>query len=267
MKLISISSWFGFPISMDERFKLIKAAGFNGILLWWSDEFAEVDGNKFLHPDLVRKNNLFIENIHTPYNGINCLWTESIDGDDFERILTDSIDECSRFEISTAVVHICQGYNPPPVNQIGLNRIKRLVEIAERKNINLALENLRRPDYLDFVFANIQSNKLGFCFDSGHENCYTKGTDLLSKYGSKLMALHLHDNDGTDDQHLRPGEGIIDWDVIIKKLKETRYSGTIALEVINQFSYSSENKNPLMFLNKAFMAAERLCKLEESSVM
>ena len=79
MHNISIFSWFGFPIPMGERFKLIKVAGFDGVLLWWSDEFAEVDGNKSLHPELARQNGLFIENIHTPIVRNNCLWVEGTD--------------------------------------------------------------------------------------------------------------------------------------------------------------------------------------------
>lgn len=42
MNKLTVFSWFGFPIPMEERFKLIKAAGFDGVLLWWSDEHADV---------------------------------------------------------------------------------------------------------------------------------------------------------------------------------------------------------------------------------
>lgn len=46
MNQLTIFSWFGFSIPMEERFKLIKSAGFDGVLLWWSDEYAAVDGDK-----------------------------------------------------------------------------------------------------------------------------------------------------------------------------------------------------------------------------
>lgn len=258
MHQLSIFSWFGFAIPMEERFKLIKEAGFDGVLLWWSDEFAEVDGDKSLHPELARQKGLFIENIHTPISRNNCLWEDSIDGDSLEKTLLDCIEDCKRFEIPTAVVHITSGNNPPSYNQIGLNRIKRLVEAAEKNNVNIALENLRRPDSLDFIFTHIHSDRLGFCYDSGHENSFTKGTDLLSKYGSRLMALHLHDNDGTDDQHLILGEGLIDWSDIKKKLCEANYSGAIALEVTNEFSKNIEDKDPETFLKRAYAAAKRM---------
>jgi L-ribulose-5-phosphate 3-epimerase len=175
-----------------------------------------------------------------------------------EKKLSTCIVECAEHDIPTAVVHLSSGDNPPPPNQIGLDRLKRLVEMAERKNVNIALENLRKIEYLDFAFSNIQSGRLGLCYDSGHENCYTKGSDLLTKYGSKLMALHLHDNDGTDDQHQIPGEGNIYWSVIHEKLSISGYSCRIALEVTNEFSQFYGKETPEEFLFRAFQTAGAL---------
>ncbi|MGE5604172.1 MAG: sugar phosphate isomerase/epimerase family protein [Bacteroidota bacterium] len=258
MNQLTIFSWFGFSIPMEERFKLIKSAGFDGVLLWWSDEYAAVDGDKRLHPEMARRHGLFIENIHTPIFRNNCLWEDCLEGETVANILIDCINDCQKFNIPTAVIHLIHGNTPPSYNQIGLDRIKRLVEVAERKGVNLALENLRQPGVLDYLFSKIQSDRLGFCYDSGHENCYTKGTDFLSQYGSKLMALHLHDNDGSDDQHWIPGEGSIDWKALLKKLKATGYSGPIAFEVENESPRYSSNKNPELFLRRAFQAGKSL---------
>ena len=124
--------------------------------------------------------------------------------------------------------------------------------------INLALENLRKPEYLKYVFSNIKSQKLGFCYDSGHENCYSKEIDLLSTYGHKLMALHLHDNDGIKDQHRMPGEGTINWDATVSKIKKTGYLGPISLEVTNEFSKEYSGISAQEFL---LAANEKIKKL------
>ncbi|NLE26298.1 MAG: hypothetical protein GX625_13325 [Clostridiaceae bacterium] len=79
------------------------------------------------------------------------------------------------------------------------------------------------------------------------------------------MALHLHDNDGTDDQHLIPGDGLIDWSVVIKKLCETNYPGAIALEVSNEFSKNIDDKDAKVFLKRAYEAARRLVLMEAST--
>ncbi|HBF39639.1 MAG TPA: xylose isomerase, partial [Firmicutes bacterium] len=115
--------------------------------------------------------------------------------------------------------------------------------------------NLRRPEYLDFVFSQIPSGWLGFCYDAGHENCYTQGADLLSRYGSKLMALHLHDNDGSGDQHRIPGDGTIDWQALQAGLKRSGYPGAIALEVIHE---NGDPETAESYLKRALDSARQL---------
>jgi Sugar phosphate isomerases/epimerases len=249
MPRFSIYSWFGFFIPMAEGCRLIKSAGFDAIMLFWGNDYVNSD------VESARRNGLLIENIHAPFEDINHLWEDNIAGDQLEQELGKCIADCSQFEIPTAVLHVTQGDTPPPWNWIGLERLKRLVEIAERNQINIALENLRRPEYLDFIFDNIQSGRLGFCYDSGHENCYSKGGNLLSKYGSKLMALHLHDNDGTEDQHQIPGKGTIDWRSLKRELEATGYQGAIALEVIHQLSPGGDLETPEQFVKRTFEAA------------
>lgn len=189
--------WFGYQIKNEERVKLIKEAGFDYVFLWWGDEFKDFEGDKNLLPEIARNAGLEIENIHAPFDKTNYIWTESIYAKDIVKRYAQCILDCSRHNIPTVVIHLINGDTPPPPTQLGLDRIKYLVELAEQKEVNIALKNLRRLEHLQFVFENIKSGRLGFCYDSGHENCYTKGADLLSLYGNRLMALHLHDNDGT----------------------------------------------------------------------
>ena len=37
--MITIYDWFGYELPIKERYRLIKEAGFDGVLLWWSDGF------------------------------------------------------------------------------------------------------------------------------------------------------------------------------------------------------------------------------------
>ena len=55
--------------------------------------------------------------------------------------------------------------------------------------------------------------------------------DLLEKVGNKLVHLHVHDNDGKDDQHLPIGAGRIDWEKVVKILKDAGYNDTITIEL------------------------------------
>ena len=81
-------------------------------------------------------------------------------------------------------------------------------------------------------------------------------TDLLTLYGDRLMALHLHDNNGKEDWHALPFAGNINWNDVANKLKKIKYKGAISLEVGNKaFEYIKE---PSEFLK---LALERTAKI------
>ncbi|OJU12414.1 MAG: hypothetical protein BGN88_04130 [Clostridiales bacterium 43-6] len=226
----SIFSYFGYSLPLNERFRLIRNAGFSSTFLWWGMNLGD-DIDKHHIPDMARKNGLTVENIHTPFDTVNSLWEDGRDGEDYLSLLLSCIDDCKTHAIGTAVVHLSRTASPPPISPIGLERVKRLIDHAETQNINIAMENLNRPEYLDYIFEQIDSEKLGFCFDSGHENCFTPDRNYLAQYGHKLMALHLHDNNGERDLHLLPFDGTTDWNRVAHNLTRSGYNGALSLEV------------------------------------
>jgi L-ribulose-5-phosphate 3-epimerase len=257
MRKTCIFSWFGYPIEINERFRLIKQAGFDGVLLWWGDENIDTDGKKEKQPELALRNGLFIENVHLPFSGVNNLWLDNITGDEYEKQIIASIKQCAGFQIPTVVMHLTRGDNPPLLCKTGLNRMKRIVDIAESSGVNVALENLKKPEYVDYIFQEITSSKLGFCYDSGHNNCFTPQRDFLTQYGDKLFALHLHDNDGIDDLHMLPFDGTIEWDKIKNQINSMCYSGAISLEVEQERNEKYKSMSAQEFLSKAFISTNR----------
>lgn len=240
---VGLYTYFGFKYPFNEIMKLIKSTGFHSVMTYWGDEFDNTEIKKEKQPEIIRKNGLEVENTHFPFDGINNIWEDTFDGQEILKKYLSYIDECKEYEIPTAIVHVSSGTNPPPYNQLGLDRFKRIIDKAEKNGITIALENLRKPEYLDFVFKNIDSDKLKFCYDSGHENCYTPDLDYLAKYGGKLISLHLHDNDGTGDQHLLPFSGTTDWKRIMIHLRNLGYKKPLSLEIESAFIKEfNENK-------------------------
>ena len=243
----------------DTCFELIKQAGFDGVTLWWGDDYG--DTNFRDNPARARKAGLFVENIHTPISEINHIWLDNHEGDSLFRSFMGIVDDCVTHDIPTMILHLSGGDSPPPFNELGLNRFKQIVEKAEKRGINVAFENLKKVAYLDYVLKNIDSPRAGFCYDSGHHNCFCPDEDLLPKYGNRLMALHLHDNDGTKDQHLLPFEGTIDWATTMGKISETGYAGPIAFEVGCK---GYEDLPPEEYLSTVYKLGKRLEALTHS---
>lgn len=260
MRKLGIYSWFGYQMTMDERLRLISQTGFQCTSLWWGDEFEATDGEKRANARMARRLGLEISYVHLPYGDANSLWTEQ--GDVFERQILDGLNDCAALEIPTAVLHVTRRHNLPPVCEIGLHRLQRIVEHAERLGVELALENLQSPEYMDYLLERIPSPKLGFCFDSGHWNFFTPERDYLTQYGGRLMTVHLHDNYGDADAHMLPYDGKIHWDQVGASLGATSYRGPVLLEVRCR---EDDPLTPPEFLEKAYRAASRLAETTQGS--
>jgi len=257
----SIFTWFGFKHPFGDIVKLIKEAGFHSAMIWWGDEGEKYAGSKYQQPDLVRKAGLKLDNAHLPFSMVNALWEDTPEGQEVYSMYCSHIDDCKTHEIPTAVMHALNGANPPPYTPLGLERFKRLTDRAERNGVTIALENARRPEYHDYVLKNIDSDRMKFCYDSGHENCFTPEVDYLARYGSRLAALHLHDNDGTRDQHLMPFNGNVNWKRIMTRLKELDYRGPLAFEIDAQFTDVSKDFTAPEYLNEAMSRIRKLTEM------
>ncbi|MEG2206759.1 MAG: sugar phosphate isomerase/epimerase [Clostridia bacterium] len=240
MSGFGIFSWFSYQLPVQERLQLIKEAGFNATALWWGDE---PDENKNSQPAIARSFGLDIDYVHAPANNPNDLWSDCISGEDYLESLIACVADCQRHRIPTAVAHITRLSSKPPITPIGLKRVKRLVDFAETKQVNIALENTNGIQHLDYIFSNIQSERLGFCYDSGHEYYNHPDADCLSRYSDKLLAVHLDDNFGDDDTHLLPFDGAIDWNQVMLDLSKCKKPRNITLEA----DFNRNHKKSLLY--------------------
>ena len=79
------------------------------------------------------------------------------------------------------------------------------------------LENTfeKDPTPLVELMEELPEERAAFCFDVGHWYSFGGGykrnnlTQWLDAFASRLGHLHLHDNDGSDDQHRALGDGTI----------------------------------------------------------
>lgn len=248
--MFTIYDWFGYDLPIKQRYRLIKQAGFDGVLMWWSQYLDRGDYRS--GPQIAREAGLFIENIHTPFQVQDDIWLDNSDGQAAVDCYLQCVADCAEFEIPAMVVHLPD--DDKPYNALGIDRIKQIAEKAERLGVNVALENLGNLTNLACMLEHVDSPRIGFCYDCAHHDRYCPDDDLLSMYGSRLMALHLHDNDG-DATHRLPFDGTVDWPLVMKNIAKTGYASMIAIEAMN---WGYEDLPAEVFLHKAFERAKRL---------
>ncbi len=114
-------------------------------------------------------------------------------------------------------------------------RMPAIVERAERLGVTLALENTwdDRPEIMLHLAGMLPGDNVRFCLDTGHVNVFSRLPvgRWWEMIGDRVVALHLHDNDGLSDDHLAPGEGSFDFDALAGRLRGLERMPLLDLEV------------------------------------
>jgi len=210
-----ISVYYGFLTDPKGRLDEISNAGFTSIMASPEAKFDWQNGKLKDQVKRAKKNNLKLSSLHASYDNatLKYFFEEGSVGDKLEKQLIKEIKIAKKFGFRCVVAHML---GTP--KQVGLDRLYRVLKVCKKCNVPLAIENIDNVKPLDYIMANIKDPYLGFCYDSGHNHCFTPDRDFLTEYGDRLLALHLHDNDGTSDQHTLNQYGTIDWQDIAKKL-------------------------------------------------
>lgn len=128
----------------------------------------------------------------------------------------------------------------------GLERLKRATGHAEEKGVLLLLENTNREpkdaevQYLActleeclWYFDNLVSPNLAMAFTANHAHLYDEGVAgfIEALDVSRMREVRLADCHGTVEEHLRPGEGSMDFADMFARLEARGFSG----HYMNQF--------------------------------
>ena len=259
MNKLSVNFIDSFGISYDECAKIIAECGFDGIF----DTFTSEAAAEAL-ASAAAKHRLEITSFHAPFFGINSMWLDGEEGDNMLLSLLAAVDSCERYSAPVAVVHVSSGETPPQMSEIGFARYDKLVETAAKKGVMIGFENLRKPMYLDAVMERYRDCKnVGFCWDTGHEACFTYGQEFMPDYGGRLCFTHIHDNLGehNEDLHRIPFDGSLDFKRIAKRLRERAWQGYLSFEVYPD-KYETK-KTAEMFYKRAYAAAVKIRSMAE----
>lgn len=123
---------------------------------------------------------------------------------------------------------------------------RELLPIAKSYGIKIATENMWNwrdgapcsaacsspADFVRHVDV-VADPDFGACLDIGHaemRGMETSAPEMIHALGSRLIAIHLHDNDRFADLHALPYTMQIDFDAVLTALAEVGYQGDLTLE-------------------------------------
>lgn len=101
--------------------------------------------------------------------------------------------------------------------------LEDLVARAREEEVIVALRNTWESDetVLMRLFEAVDSPWLRFCCDVGHAACFSKFApeEWIVQFRDRIVDLHFHDNDGSDDLHQACGSGVVGFDVVYETVR------------------------------------------------
>jgi sugar phosphate isomerase/epimerase len=178
-------------------------------------------------------------------------------------VVANRIGMAARLGSDTVILHPPQprGRDCDAVCEAARPFLDRALEAARPLGVRLAMENLTSADTwgpVGWLMERYEPVTMGLCYDSGHGNLSPGSLGWLEKYRGRLFSVHLHDNDGTADQHLLPFAGTVDWDRLTTILADSIYDRPMSLESNTRCERRQPAPEEAAYLREAFAAAERL---------
>ena len=157
------------------------------------------------------------------------------------------------------IIHLPDRIDPADGNDPAwtatLRSLEALEPFARKDGVRIAIENGDFP-VIEKILAIHESAYVGLCYDSGHGNIDGAGLDGLERCKDRLIAIHLHDNNGEGDQHKLPFTGTVDWPRLAQLVARSSYEKCVNLETLVEQDAGIEGE--ALFLQKAYEAAQTL---------
>jgi len=138
--------------------------------------------------------------------------------------------------------HLCRNADPD-----GPDAWRRVVERLHEKAVELGfilcLESVpKKPPGKGFPYCcrseevaafvhSFGSPHIGICVDLNHANLYEDLSNVAANTAGLVRTIHISDNHGREEEHLPPGEGVIDWLPALRALYRGGYDGPLNMEL------------------------------------
>ena len=175
------------------------------------------------------------------------------------------------------VIHPDNNQSP----EVNAEMYLELLPFAREHNVKIATENMwnwnkeldqaapaacsHHDNFLSHIKA-VNDPYLVACLDLGHaemKGLDTSAVQSILTLGSSLQALHIHDNDRFHDSHQIPFSMDIDFEAIVRALKQIDYQGYFTLEA-NAYLGAFQADNVFEGVQDLAAAARRLADMFEA---
>jgi sugar phosphate isomerase/epimerase len=164
-----------------------------------------------------------------------------------------------RIPFEVLVVHLgtpgTKGNPADNTRAAAIRSAEEICRLAEPFDVRVALEVIPNAlssagSLVSMIERDLEVPHAGICMDFGHAHLGGDVADEVEAAAEHLIATHVHDNRGRDDEHLVPYLGSIHWETVLVTMQKIGYEGTWLMEL-------ADTGSPAAVLDAARRARER----------
>ena len=244
---IGLSTGCFYRQSIFDCLEPIRASGFSMIEVCFSPSHLDYRDLAMVERAAARIESLGLEaySFHAPFaHGLDISAPNPAERQNALDEIRRAADAAAMLQVHYFVIHPGPETAISPPAEERLQRMENAVETLNRVaahchtlGICCVLENKlphllfgRTSDILWMLDA-LDSVETGACLDTGHAALAGDLQNLIHKLSGHLKMIHAHDNNGRGDDHLAPGDGLIDWSLTLQTLAAINFGGAIILEL------------------------------------
>lgn len=223
----------GRAFSPAESLEAIAGAGFKYIQIPNTPEWIALSSN-------VARLGLAIRQVHGSLSAAAC----SLDGEERKRAVDGEVERMRAAAVYAPcpyVIHYLPRYNDERRREAYRRSVEELLPVAAGLGFSLAVETVPyKPgtneryagsaEVAEFV-RSFKSEGMRACIDLNHANIREDLVQVAENFKGIIACIHASDNHGEKEEHLLPGEGVIDFPRAFKAIREAGFSGPLNLEV------------------------------------
>lgn len=243
----------------EKAFAMLKNAGFEAVdySLYWDLEGWLMADDYREKAIAIRKAldnaGLVCNQTHAPFNSLGQVKKKGIVyGEAFDESNPYYVETVRAIEVSAilgaehTVVHNLNTPFDVDLIEYNLPFFQSLLPYAEKFDTKIAIENLFRrgadgsfeerigtAEGMNTLLEKLNSDRYVLLVDTGHAILGGTTPEALIRglTPGSLRGLHVQDTDTTADRHQLPFMGVIDWEEVLKALKDIGYTGDLTFEL------------------------------------
>ncbi|MBQ8208031.1 MAG: sugar phosphate isomerase/epimerase [Clostridia bacterium] len=206
---------------------------------------------------LADENGIEIWSYHipfAPFHKIDPCFEDEEKRQETVKIFTELAEKAAKVGVKNFVIHPSGEPNPDDRRSLRIAQSKKsFAEMAEsfaKFGGRPLVEDLPRSclgncseDIAEIISAD---ERIGVIFDTNHL-LKQDNIEFIKAVGNRIVSTHVSDYDFTDEKHLLPGEGKIDWPALMHALDEVGYEDPILYELSRNTTDVIARSSPLTY--------------------